>query len=64
MKVLLDEDMLVRLRKYLHGHDILSVAFLGWKGTRNGKLMLRAVDAGFEVLVARDSGLRRQPDLR
>lgn len=59
MNVLLDEDVPVGLAQYLTGHRVDSVNFIGWKGTKNGDLLTRAVDAGYGVLLVVD---KRMPD--
>jgi len=60
VKVLLDEDIPVKLRESLTAHEVVTVAFLKWKGVRNGNLMRRAESDGFDVLVTRDVGLGHQ----
>jgi hypothetical protein len=37
MKVLLDECVTHELRPPVTGHDVYTVAYLGWSGTRNGR---------------------------
>lgn len=60
MKVLLDENVPFDLRRLLVGHDVATVAFMRWKGLRNGVLMTRAATEGFEVLVTRDGNIPAQ----
>lgn len=60
MKVLLDEDVPVGLRYHLTEFDVFTVTYLGWKRTRNGKLMTRAIENGCKVLVTRDGGFSHQ----
>lgn len=65
MRVLLDEHLPHRLR-HLFAPDVeaLTVAYLGWKGTRNGDLLRAAQDGGFDALITMDRGLPHQEDLR
>jgi hypothetical protein len=42
MRILLDENLDWRLSRYLPGHDVQSVALIGWAGTKNGALLARA----------------------
>lgn len=60
MKVLLDEDIPVKLREHLTDHDVFTVAYLGLKGVRNGNLMRHAESEGFDILLTRDTGLGHQ----
>ena len=63
MKVLLDEDIPVRLRLYFQTAEVETVEYLGWKGFKNGAL-LRAAQEHFDVLVTMDNNLPDQQPLR
>jgi len=63
MRILLDENLDWRLSRALSGHDVRSVSTLGWKGTKNGALLRKAIEAGFEVMVTVDLNLSYQHDL-
>ncbi len=60
MKVLLDENLPHALRRELGSHDVFTVAYMGWSGTRNGVLLRKAADAGFEVMITLDDGVEYQ----
>ena len=60
MKVLLDECVTHDLRPLVAGHDVYTVAYLGWSGTTNGRLIARAASGGFEALVTTDKNIRHQ----
>ena len=60
MRILLDECLLRRLRRGLTGHDVRTVQEIGWAGTKNGVLLRRAVDGGFEVFITVDRSLEYQ----
>lgn len=64
MKVLLDENMPHQLRVNLVGHDVSTVQYKGWAGTKNGELLRLAEIAGIEVLVTSDQNLTYQQNLR
>ena len=64
MKVLLDESVHVDVRLLLTGHEAVTVSYLGWKGTKNGALVARAVASRFEVIVTHDRGMADQVNLR
>jgi len=63
MRILLDENLDWRLRRLLPGHDVDSVAYIGWAGMKNGALLRKAADAGYEVLITMDGNLPYQQDL-
>lgn len=62
MRVLLDENLPVDLAAELAGHDVATIAGLGWKGINNGELLNRAQES-FEVLVTMDRNLEFQQNL-
>ncbi len=60
MKILLDENIPHDLRPQLRNHDTFTVAYLGWAGLKNGRLLDIAGKNGFEVLVTGDLSLKYQ----
>lgn len=62
MRVLLDECVPRKLRRELPGHDVKTVAEMGWSGTKNNAL-LRLAAAEFDVLLTVDQGISYQQDL-
>ena len=63
MKVLFDENIPAPLRRYLTGHSVDTVKDRGWEGIRNGLLLDRAEDNGYELLITADQGIRHQQSL-
>ena len=63
MKVLLDEDLPVRLRFYFQTTEVETVEYRGWKGLKNGSL-LRAAEGHFDVFVTMENNLPEQQPLR
>ena len=63
MRVLLDECVPHRLRQSLTGHSVATVAFMGWRGIKNGALLALMSANGFEVLLTLDQNLRYQQNL-
>jgi hypothetical protein len=63
MKVLLDECVTKRLKPYLSGFEVDTVAQLGWSGVKNGKLMTLCVENHFDVLLTIDKNLIYQQNL-
>jgi hypothetical protein len=64
VKVLLDEDLPHKLRAAIPNHDVSTVAYLGWKGLKNGELLRAAEGAGFQVFVTADKKLPKQQNLK
>jgi hypothetical protein len=61
-RVLLDENLPVRLRLWLPPDiEAVTVAFMGWKGVRNGELVRRARAEGFTALITADRPLAMAP---
>jgi hypothetical protein len=63
VKVLLDENLPHKLCLHLPEHDVVTVAFAGLDGLKNGKLMKAAEDAGFDVFVTADRALPYQQNM-
>jgi hypothetical protein len=59
MRLLLDECVPRALRNDIPGHEIKTVAEVGWAGVRNGEL-LRLAAAEFDLLVTVDRNLEYQ----
>lgn len=67
MRALLDEQVPVELATFIRqaskGHDIRTVADLGWKGLKNGLLLRQMTAAGFGVLVTIDRRIEYQQNI-
>ena len=64
MLILLDENLPHGLRILISGHEVRTVAYQGWKSLSNGVLLKAAEDAGFDVMITADQGIRYQQNLR
>ena len=64
MRVLFDESMPQPFARVIAGHNVQTVAQMGWRGTQNGHLLRRAAAAGFDALVTMDRNLQHQQNLR
>jgi hypothetical protein len=64
MRILLDECVPKRLKREFPGHDVHTVADMGWSGVKNGELLKRVVVDQFEVFVTVDQNLRFQQNLQ
>ena len=64
MRVLLDEDLPIRLRlHFAEAENVETVEYRGWKGLKNGAL-LRAAEGHFDVFVTMDDNLPDQQHLQ
>ncbi len=63
MRILLDENLDWRLERFLSAHEIKSVPRLGWAGLKNGKLLARAAQENFDVLLTMDGSMASQQNL-
>jgi len=63
MKLLLDENLPHQLRLELPGHECVTVAYMGWSGIDNGKLLARAASENFEALLTKDANLQYEQNL-
>jgi predicted nuclease of predicted toxin-antitoxin system len=62
MRILLDESLPRRLREAFPGHEVATVAEVGWSGRQNGEL-LRLAATRFDVFVTADQNLQYQQNL-
>ena len=63
MKVLLDENLDHALRRLLGSHEVVTVAYMGWAGLKNGELIRTAEENGVEVLLTGDTTLGYEQNL-
>ena len=63
MRVLLDECVPRAPRNYVPGHEVQTVAEVGWAGVKNGEL-LRLAATVFDVLITVDRNLEYQQSFK
>ena len=63
MKILLDECVPVRLHQYLPGFKVSSISKEKWTSFKNGKLINKAISAGFDLMITVDKNLQHQQNL-
>jgi hypothetical protein len=64
VRVLFDQGTPVPLRESLGEHEVSTAYERGWSTLKNGDLLDAAEREGFEALLATDSNLRHQQNLR
>ena len=63
MRILLDQGTPAPLRHYLQEHSVDTAFEMGWSTLRNGELLDRAEESGYELLITTDQQLRHQQNL-
>jgi predicted nuclease of predicted toxin-antitoxin system len=63
MRILLDHNTPVPLRYWLVGHQVATAYEHGWAELTNGELLRVAEEAGFELMITTDKGIRYQQNL-
>jgi hypothetical protein len=63
MKLLLDECIPRKLKNHLPGHDCHTVPEAGFAGEKNGRLLVLAEEAGFQVFLSIDQGIEFEQNL-
>jgi hypothetical protein len=63
VRILLDESLPTQFTHELTGHAVSTVSQKKWTGMKNGELLKRAKDEGFDVFVTADQNLQYQQNL-
>jgi hypothetical protein len=63
MKILLDESAPQKLRLLIEDHVVVTVAYQGWSGLKNGTLLTIAEDAGYDLVITADQEIAYQQNL-
>jgi len=64
MKILLDECVTHKLKRFLQDYEVFTVTEMGFSGLKNGKLLATAQDSGFDVLLTIDKNIDYQQNIR
>ena len=63
MKILLDECVTRKLKRYLTEFEIKTVVEMNWSGLKNGSLMNAAIADEFNILLTIDKNLEHQQNM-
>ena len=63
MKLLLDECVPRKLKEHLSGYECVTAPEAGMAGKKNGELLDRAEQAGFQVFLTVDRGIEYEQNL-
>ena len=64
MRVLLDECIPRKLKRLLPQHEVITVPEVGMAGLKNGVLLKKASESGFEVFVTIDRNITFQQNMK
>jgi predicted nuclease of predicted toxin-antitoxin system len=64
VKILVDENIDSRFPQTMPKHEVAHVVAIGWKGIKNGQLLAKVADAGFQVFVTADKGMPFQQSIK
>lgn len=65
MRILLDKNIPVGVRRFLTKHEVRTIAEMGWpEQLKNGELLDAAEESNFDVLLTSDQNIRFQQNLR
>lgn len=64
MKILLDENLPIKLKNKLEDFDTYTVYDMGWDSLKNGKLLKQAIENGFDVFITTDKNLEYQQNIK
>lgn len=62
MRLLLDEDLPLRLKNYIHDHEVKTIRDMGWLGKKNGELLALILEQ-FDVFLTGDRSVQYQQNL-
>ncbi|MEO8149320.1 MAG: DUF5615 family PIN-like protein [Bacteroidia bacterium] len=63
MKILLDECVTKKLKRFITNHQCFTVSDMKWDGLRNGNLMSKSVENDFDLLLTIDKNLQYQQNI-
>ncbi len=63
MTILFDNGVPKPVAKCLRGHQIFFARQIGWHELKNGELIARAEQAGYNILITTDKNMRYQQNL-
>ena len=64
MKILLDECITTRFKKFILNHDVFTVYKMGLSGIKNGNLMKYCIDNHFDIILTIDKNMMFQQNLK
>ena len=63
MRILLDHNIPESLRHLITSHEVHTVRYLGWDTLRNGELLRRTAESGYDIFLTADQSFQHQHNL-
>ncbi len=64
MLLLLDENLLKKLKSDFQGHTVFTIKERGWNGLKNGVLLQKLLENNFNGLITFDKNLQHQQNFK
>lgn len=64
MKILIDENIPIKLKEKLLDYDAFTVRDKQWNSVKNGQLLKLAIENGFDVFITTDKNLQYQQNIK
>ena len=64
MKILIDENLPVKLKTKLNVFEVFTVNDMKWNSMKNGNLLKAAIDNNFTIFITSDKNLQYQQNLK
>jgi predicted nuclease of predicted toxin-antitoxin system len=62
-KILLDENLPIKLKSQLQSFEVYTVYDKGWDSFKNGKLLQKAMEDEFDIFLTSDKNIEFQQDI-
>ena len=63
MRILLDHNIPESLRRLITDHEVHTARYLGWDTLRNGELLRRTAESGYDLFITADQSIPYQHNL-
>ncbi len=63
MKILLDENLPIKLKFKIIDYKVFTVRDMNWNSVKNGKLLKLAIDNNFDIFLTTDKNLQYQQNI-
>ncbi len=64
MKILLDENLPIKLKDKLVGYEAYTVRYMNWYSVKNGALLKLAIENEFDIFITTDKNLQYQQKIQ
>jgi len=64
MKILLDENIPIKLKDNLGENEVFTVRYMNWNSVKNGALLKLAIENSFDIFITSDKNLQYQQNIK